>query len=834
MDVLCWIGWCLIAFVVFGVVKMRCTICWVNRLVCSLVFVLLLMVLCITLLSIDCDFVSWVKKVWVPTYRSLYPVSFENYTRLWDRHWPTIVVMFLLVFAIACWCKKPLGWLRGLGLQKKNDFRECGDDDPLDGSDLEAYVAGRKVFIEHVWHVIDETASCTCSQCIGLFSAWGDGKTSVYNGIKNQCKRDDTIFVDFKPWRHPNFKEHPYILFNLISESLASICPPLFHAFARFSGNVEFKKTLSDIASTNGWLAGLRTLFGRAGSDRKARERLRACLRHYRQHIVVVVDDLDRLASADVCEVLRILKTNDDLPCITYLLLADYEYIEQSVQDAAPKSGGDDFGRRYLEKLISRRIDLPKIDSQLVVEELKKQLKTELQYLGLPEEKIKIIDSDPMETVLPFLHNFRDVKRYKLSFLRLVDYMCSKCSEYTFDLSDVLAIAAIEVFVPNFYGRVAELGAACILGECRKDNWIKENLLKCESTELTEVMLDFLKAHMGIRSIDGVRYEDEADREEARRTYRLMSPDFFKVYFADNVKIGVVSSADWHLIRKALSKSSDAYENELSRLYKEKKLLDYLKKFNLNDIEDSDGLLNVEYAIEGLISFCDQTLFHGDEWYLSFQEEIEKLYRQLLSVVERCIASVVADDSKKQKVLGWLGDSLLVAGFVQCRMRNCFSDNDIETIRASFLKNVSRAKISKNWLECDKRLFLEMYWYEAAQNKADAREDFKKLHSNDVKNLTSAAILILQFKKNSQHGAVLDVKALLEYMGENLAREMFDTFKKEKKDWSDFDSGRRRSLELLIFCLQHCVEVNFQGCDVDTLGEWVSDYMFKKQFGLDE
>ena len=57
---------------------------------------------------------------------------------------------------------------------------------------------------------------------IGLFGAWGEGKTSVLNFIKNELKtmNSDISFFTFNPWRFSDEATILYSFFNSLAETL--------------------------------------------------------------------------------------------------------------------------------------------------------------------------------------------------------------------------------------------------------------------------------------------------------------------------------------------------------------------------------------------------------------------------------------------------------------------------------------------------------------------------------------------------------------------------------------------------------------------------------------
>ena len=94
---------------------------------------------------------------------------------------------------------------------------------------------------------------------------------------------------------------------------------------------------------------------GRAGksdpaSPQRVRDDLARTLRKAEQSIVVIIDDLDRLADPEIREIVRLVKLVGDLPWMSYLLCYDRERVEDAL-GAGFDGRGESVrvnGRKYL------------------------------------------------------------------------------------------------------------------------------------------------------------------------------------------------------------------------------------------------------------------------------------------------------------------------------------------------------------------------------------------------------------------------------------------------------------------------------------------------------
>ena len=188
----------------------------------------------------------------------------------------------------------------------------------------------RDAYVRMLSTLIMSASNTKDARYIGIYGQWGDGKTSVRNlveeRIKSEYGENSAIIVDFSPWVYPE-------------STLAK-----HFAMSRFNQSVGPVSDLID---------GVRGLLSLSfWSEERLTIAIREVLSTMTQKVVVVVDDLDRLSKDEICRVIRFLKANGDLPNITYLILADEDYLANAVSSLVTRSDKRDIdnGREYLRK----------------------------------------------------------------------------------------------------------------------------------------------------------------------------------------------------------------------------------------------------------------------------------------------------------------------------------------------------------------------------------------------------------------------------------------------------------------------------------------------------
>jgi predicted KAP-like P-loop ATPase len=209
------------------------------------------------------------------------------------------------------------------------------------------------------------------SFAIGLCGQWGSGKTSLLNFVISDLESDSSaspIILRFNPWwfsgRHqllesflaqfgavlqaPNQGDKAGKAAKLLSTLSAGLRP-----IALIPGFGELAKVARD--ATEAAANALNAYADFAQKDvATIRAQIDALLKEFPQRIVVVMDDIDRLAADEIAQLFLILKAVADFPRTVYLLAFDHKIVAEAIQ----RSLGVE-GRSYLEKIIQLQIDVP-------------------------------------------------------------------------------------------------------------------------------------------------------------------------------------------------------------------------------------------------------------------------------------------------------------------------------------------------------------------------------------------------------------------------------------------------------------------------------------------
>ena len=401
---------------------------------------------------------------------------------------------------------------------------------------------------------------------IGVYGAWGDGKTSVRFLLEERIRDDygkkGSIMVEFSPWEYPEPIDVRMVFFERLATTVAK-CG--YEELAKISSSLAKHFKLSRLGRNVGPITDcvdwIWKLFSCASlSDEVLTATLRKLLGAMTQKIIVVVDDLDRLSKEETCRVIRFLKANGDLPNITYLILADENYLANAVASLVARSDKPDIecGREYLKKIIPLRCPLPSINGNRLLTNFKQDLTRMLACYGLE-------NGNPNEScdwlLIPYLDNVRIGKLLLNSFsIKLATYKRVVCGRKYLGvhIGDLLALTVIEICEPDLYAKLDEGYMGLLHDSWRyygsdkglSVQWMEEHFFRhAKKRDLAE---RFLKECLGVTCSGGGPYDKEPVKyklgnpqdQDLMLNYRLASAISFPHYFLREEEPGRLSQSD--------------------------------------------------------------------------------------------------------------------------------------------------------------------------------------------------------------------------------------------------------------------------------------------------
>jgi hypothetical protein len=201
------------------------------------------------------------------------------------------------------------------------------------------------------------------SLVIGVYGAWGDGKTSVLNLIKTTLDHEsDVVCVKFNPWRVDG---EPALLRNFFGALAAAMQFSLGNRREKIGKSLrDYGKLLEKIPTFG---TGLGTFAGVLGEKwgepalETLRERISTEIRAANKKLVIFIDDIDRLEKTEIQGLFRLIKLTADFENTIYVLAFDSDMVagaigERFVSDPVSHVKA---GQSFLEKIVQVPLHLP-------------------------------------------------------------------------------------------------------------------------------------------------------------------------------------------------------------------------------------------------------------------------------------------------------------------------------------------------------------------------------------------------------------------------------------------------------------------------------------------
>ena len=360
--------------------------------------------------------------------------------------------------------------------------RKIPGDNPI--RDSKDDVLGRndvaESFVRHVLKLdVSEGA------VVGVFGPWGSGKTSFINLAKAKFKERGNPVFDFNPWMFSGTEQLVQRFFTELSSEF-NIFSSVWHRItravelAKMGEKIKFLSPFVALFSCPG-IASLMKSLGEALLDRKKeikeqREKLRKALKREfeKQRGIVVLDDVDRLTTAEIRTIFKLVRLTANFPNLIYIVACDRFRVEEALEENGLS------GRDYLEKIFQLPYNLPEAPDQILQEQIEESVST----IARIEESTHSTPFDQEHwgfvfpgIVEPLIRNMRDVRRYEAAVRGTLINLRGRV-----ELADVLGLEAVRIFLPDVFRRlpnvIDDITATSLSGKEARDvkDWSRKRV----------------------------------------------------------------------------------------------------------------------------------------------------------------------------------------------------------------------------------------------------------------------------------------------------------------------------------------------------------------------
>jgi hypothetical protein len=275
---------------------------------------------------------------------------------------------------------------------------------------------------------------------ISVVGEWGTGKTTFLHSIK-EVIQPEAYVVDFNPWIYSDASQVMSDFFASVAKVVGKNHSSLRRPISEYLYSLG-KELPSDSAK---WLCAFYRFFYSEGGISEKKEKLSNQLLKLDKPIVVFIDDLDRLESAEIFEVLRLIRNTGDLKNIIYVSAYDKDYVESMLKDKGIHSPA-----LYLEKIFDVEFHLPKSEEYLLEEELTNSMTASGFSKSFLEKMRAGLDRQDFTQVLNILGSYRQIKRFSRLYI-MNFHSLNRLVETEYRGGDVLWLTLLQMYDRSIY-----------------------------------------------------------------------------------------------------------------------------------------------------------------------------------------------------------------------------------------------------------------------------------------------------------------------------------------------------------------------------------------------
>src|SRR5690606_26568145 len=242
---------------------------------------------------------------------------------------------------------------------------------------------------------------------VGVLGPWGSGKTTSVNLARAHFESSSVPVLEFNPWMFSGAEPLAQCFFSELSAQL-KLKPGLAEVGKSLEEYGDIFSNLTWLPVVGSWIErgqDLAKLVGGVLQRKKEgaagqRAKVDKALRELSRPVIVILDDIDRLNTAEIRDIFRLVRLTANFPNIIYVLAFD----RKRVEDALSEQGIP--GRAYLEKILQVGFDLPAVPTHVLNQQIFDCLNAELD--GLPVAQtldLKVWPDIFMEVIRPLIEN---------------------------------------------------------------------------------------------------------------------------------------------------------------------------------------------------------------------------------------------------------------------------------------------------------------------------------------------------------------------------------------------------------------------------------------------
>ncbi|RBQ11539.1 KAP family P-loop NTPase fold protein [Pedobacter miscanthi] len=407
---------------------------------------------------------------------------------------------------------------------------------------------------------------------IGIYGAWGEGKTSVLNFIARELhQHTGVVVVKFNPWRYQDENTLLLQFFNLLAQTLDAALKTkkenLGELIGRYSGLVN----IPAVGDGSGAAIAVSKMLDQTSVE-SLKDRIDQIITDKEKKLVIFIDDIDRLEKTEIHSIFRLVKLTADFSNTVYLLSFDEDMVSAAIGERFGE-GNAAAGKQFLEKIIQVPLRIPAAQANALQE-----YSISLINKILDQHEIKIEGEEAnrfikgfQEAIMPKLKNPRLILRYSNTLSFSIPLLLGEVN-----VVDLMLIEAIKILYPQHYEYIRSDASLftegfedIYSGSADKDkiNRFKNQLEKLavnEDKRIAEALKDLLQSIFPRleEAFRNISHNPCQDNEWYKRK-RIASPNYFNRYFSYCVIKGDLADGIFETFIKTLATRNEAEQDSI-------------------------------------------------------------------------------------------------------------------------------------------------------------------------------------------------------------------------------------------------------------------------------
>lgn len=493
------------------------------------------------------------------------------------------------------------------------------------------------------------------SICYGLYGKWGEGKTSLINLIVDHLPADcQGKIVHFNPWMVGDQKSLLAEFFTALAGDFEGNVKSWFQQYgALISYGADSLASLGLTASGFGlmalpiasalsgvlkdigkWVGKTSDALQKMGDKTLAfrKKEISEELQKENKHLLVIIDDIDRLDKDEIRAVFRLIRQVADFDNIIYLVAFDPEIVAKELSDVYGDNNTKD-GFDFINKIVQIPVKIPKVDDELFSKYFDKEFHSLLDDLGLKYDNERLSKTTGILSYL--LHTPRKLKEFLNQFRVVISLFRDELNLYDLSILEAIKMRSLPAYNVIYLKRDALL-LHVNYTYSNEDNVKVNEDVKNRYEEALHSILNEVEAEdrpAFDKALKSLFPDSKPIGRPTQEDQRIQSDLFFPLYFALTLPSRMMSKKDFdRLLGKIdgyspediaawISEKGASYGlNEVNRaflyiFYKSYKLRDYQKvdqrclkicrgmSLSAKDVDYSKGIKPNEYNVNDFIYF---------------------------------------------------------------------------------------------------------------------------------------------------------------------------------------------------------------------------------------